>query len=331
MPFPGRIDSWLWDFGVAGATSTDSFPTYLYPSAGTFQVSLQATTDDNCIIDTTKDVIVNPLPIVSFLSDTIKGCQPLEVTFTDLVPNPSGYVVDVWNWNFGDAHFSTDASRATNIYDSYGSFDVQLILTTADGCQDSLSIPSMIEVWPKPVADFAIDPQPATELDAWITYTDLSLLDPISWWWDFGVDDSINDVSILQNPVYLFPDSGIYNTSLIVQNRFGCMDTVVRPTIIRPEFVFYIPNSFTPQDSKDDLNETFNGFGVGIKSYEMRIYNRWGETVYKSKDPILGWDGRIRNSEELAKQDVYVYVFEITDVFNKFHIYRGHLTLVRSK
>jgi gliding motility-associated-like protein len=109
------------------------------------------------------------------------------------------------------------------------------------------------------------------------------------------------------------------------------MDTVVRPTIIRPEFVFYIPNSFTPQDSKDDLNETFNGFGVGIKSYEMRIYNRWGETVYKSKDPILGWDGRIRNSEELAKQDVYVYVFEITDVFNKFHIYRGHLTLVRSK
>jgi len=331
MPAPGKVDSWLWDFGVPGATSTDSFPTYLYPAAGTYQVTLQATTDDNCVLDTTKEVIVNPLPVVSFISDTIEGCQPLEATFTDLVPNPTGYSVDFWRWNFGDAHFSDDASRATNIYDSYGSFDVQLILTTSDGCQDSLTIPSMIEVWPKPVADFAIDPQPATELDAWITFTDLSILEVNQWWWNFGVEDSISDVSTLQNPVYLFPDSGTYTTTLMVENRFGCRDTVIRPTIIRPDFVFYIPNSFTPQDSKDDLNEIFNGYGVGIKSYEMRIYNRWGETVYKSLDPNLGWDGKLRNSEDFAKQDVYVYVFEITDVHNKFHIYRGHVTLVRSK
>ncbi|MBX7181971.1 MAG: PKD domain-containing protein [Bacteroidia bacterium] len=331
MPFPGHVDSWSWDFGEAGASSTDSFPTHLYQTAGTFTVTLEATTDDNCVIDTTKDVIVNPLPVVSFTTDTIEGCQPLEVTLSDLITNPTGYTVDFWHWNFGDAHFSDDPSRATNIYDSYGLFDAQLILTTSDGCQDSLTLNDLIDVWPKPIADFAVDPQPTTELDAWITFTDLSTLFVTKWDWDFGVRDSINDVSTIQNPIYLYPDSGTYHPTLIVENRFGCRDTVTRPTIIRPDFVFYIPNSFTPQDGRDDLNETFNGYGVGIKSYEMRIYNRWGETVYKSENPKLGWDGKLRNSGDLAKQDVYVYVFEITDVHNRFHIYRGHVTLVRSK
>ena len=330
MDVTGSISSWNWDFAGLGS-ATDSATSYLFPNAGTFDVTLSATTNKNCTIDTTIPVLVNPLPLVDFAKDTLIGCQPLTVGFEDLNPSPTGYTVSYWNWNFGDSHFSNDGNRPSNTYDSYGDFDIQLILTTADGCKDSLTKVGFLTVWPKPIANFNISPQPTSELDAWITFTDQSLLEVNQWWWDFGVEDSTNDVSTMPSPMYLYGDSGTYETELMVENRFGCRDTIIRPVVIDPEFVFYIPNAFTPNDSRDTLNEVFNGYGTGIQDYEMRIYNRWGESVYKSRNQNVGWAGVDRNTADVAPQGTYVYVFEITDVNKKFHVYRGHVTLIRSR
>jgi gliding motility-associated-like protein len=327
--YGGLVSHWNWDFDGL-SSSTDSSVNYLFPAAGTYNVTLSATTDKNCTVDTIIPVLVNPMPIVNFAADTLIGCQPLTVRFDDLTLNPTGYTVSQWQWSFGDAKFSNQHPRATNIYDAYGNFNVQLILTTSAGCKDSLTKPNYITVWPKPIADFAITPQPATELDAWIAFTDLSKLEVNKWWWDFGIRDSTSDVSTNQNGQYLYPDTGTYYATLMVENRYGCRDTLVRPVVIRPDFVFYIPNAFTPQDSRDNINEIFNGYGTGIQDYDMRIYNRWGENIYHSKDKNLGWNGQVRGGSDLCQQDVYVYVFEILDIHQKFHIYRGHVTLVRS-
>lgn len=329
MPAEGLVSSWNWDF--AGLSSSDEFePTYLFPSAGTYSVTLSATTNRSCVRDTTIDVIVNPMPEVNFEANVLEGCQPLEVMFTDLNPNPTQYTVNLYQWSFGDAQYSNDP-RPTNIYNNFGTFDVQLILTTTDGCKDSLTLRNYIQVFPKPIAEFSVDPMPAYELDAFINFTDRSLYEVNRWSWDFGVASAIDDISSEQNPQFLFPDTGTFYTTLYVENVYGCLDTIINPVVIRPEFIFYIPNAFTPQDPREDLNEVFNGYGKGIKLYDMKIYNRWGENIYHSKDPNLGWDGKLRKSNELAKQDVYVYVFEITDINNKFYVYRGHVTLIRSR
>ena len=36
---------------------------------------------------------------------------------------------------------------------------------------------------------------------------------------------------------------------------------------------------------------------VGVKSYELRIYNRWGEEIFNSKTPEIGWDGNFPNGK----------------------------------
>ena len=66
---------------------------------------------------------------------------------------------------------------------------------------------------------------------------------------------------------------------------------------------FYVPNAFTP--NKDGINETFEPKMYNIVTYQIIIYNRWGERIFTSTNPENQWDGTYLNEE--VQQDVYVY------------------------
>lgn len=57
----------------------------------------------------------------------------------------------------------------------------------------------------------------------------------------------------------------------------------------------YFPAAFTP-----DGNGKNDGFGplgsiYSLENYELSVYNRWGERVFFSRDPLQKWDGKVRN------------------------------------
>jgi gliding motility-associated-like protein len=60
----------------------------------------------------------------------------------------------------------------------------------------------------------------------------------------------------------------------------------------------------------------------------MWIFDRWGAMIYYTGDIRKGWDGSIKGKNEPAKQDVYVWKVNITDVTGKKHRYVGHVTLL---
>jgi len=93
------------------------------------------------------------------------------------------------------------------------------------------------------------------------------------------------------------------------------------------EYLFFIPNAFTP--NTDGLNDFFNGIGKGVKTYKMYVYNRWGDMIFESSDKYTGWDGTGNGGEKLSQQEVYVYIFEITDFLDIEHYYVGKVTLIR--
>ena len=72
--------------------------------------------------------------------------------------------------------------------------------------------------------------------------------------------------------------------------------------------------------------------GVNLKSitsFEMLIFDRWGNKLYEQTDfSKAGWDGR-GPSGQLVGQDVYVYKISATDLYSKQHNYVGHVTVVR--
>ena len=61
----------------------------------------------------------------------------------------------------------------------------------------------------------------------------------------------------------------------------------------------------------------------------MSIFDRWGNLIYKTVDINLPWDGRFKNSTELAEADVYVYSIKIIDIRKDEYFYKGIVTLIR--
>ena len=245
--------------------------------------------------------------------------------FTDLSTiDPGGGVIDSWEWDFGDGSQAVTIQNPSYAFSSGGAFITQLIVTTNFGCSDTIT--DTIRVFPKPNAIFTVTPETGTILNPVETFTDASTGDSVSQWqWDFGD----GDISLLQNPVHTYRDTGIYTVLLTIADTNGCMDTAYALLEIQPDYIFFIPNTFSP--NKDGLNEVFmpKGIGVNEKFFNMKIFNRWGDLIYQTADLNAGWDGTSNNGKEGSQTDVYVWVINTRDLTGFPHTYTGHVTLIR--
>src|SRR6185503_4210613 len=96
---------------------------------------------------------------------------------------------------------------------------------------------------------------------------------------------------------------------------------------VLPEFTFYVPNAFTPDN--DGRNDVFTGYGSNFKNFEMSIYNRWGELIYKTNDYEKPWDGKVQGKGALSQIDVYIYKISVEDMTGGKRIFTGQVNLIR--
>ena len=96
--------------------------------------------------------------------------------------------------------------------------------------------------------------------------------------------------------------------------------------------VFYensvlIPNSFSPNG--DNVNDVFTISGSSIQSFDLHIFDRWGQVVFEIQDTDTskGWDG----TRDGIPVELGVYVYYLNVVFNdgKTKLVKGNLTLLR--
>ena len=115
-----------------------------------------------------------------------------------------------------------------------------------------------------------------------------------------------------------------------MENNLGCLDTIIRVVIIIPDYQLFAPNAFTP-DNNDLINDTWfpQGFGIDSSSFEMYIYNRWGDLIFETNDINNGWDGRANNGRKIAPQGVYVWLVLTKDLTGYPHEHIGRVTLIR--
>jgi len=92
------------------------------------------------------------------------------------------------------------------------------------------------------------------------------------------------------------------------------------------ETVLWLPNAFNPLSQKEE-NRTFKPVISFVSNYSLIIYNRNGSIVFKSTDPLKGWDGKA-NSGELLKQGTYVFLLKFRTKNNKFVEKSGQINLI---
>ncbi|MCE3296849.1 MAG: hypothetical protein K0R65_2563 [Crocinitomicaceae bacterium] len=89
--------------------------------------------------------------------------------------------------------------------------------------------------------------------------------------------------------------------------------------------LLYIPNTFTPDGSRH--NEVFKAYGEGIESFEMLIFNRWGELIYTMDSMDDYWDGRYKG--KLCQDGTYTWKVTYSDNSGEFKTITGHINLLK--
>lgn len=264
-------------------------------------------------------VNVNPLPLISLAPQSATGCDEVQLNFIDNDPNNTGCS---YSWNFGDSQTGT-GSATSHPYTASGTYTVNVVLTSPYGCIGNGSAIVNVTVFSSPHAAFEVSSHEVSELEPTIMFENECSANTIGWQWDFG-DNTVANVSDVQ---HTYTTTGTYNVRLIATSAGGCTDTSETPVIINPEFTFYVPNAFTPND--DGKNDVFYAYGNEIKDFNMQLFDRWGNLIYTSNDIGEGWDGRANNGSGIAQMDVYVYKITVKDFSGKTHKYTGHVSLLQ--
>ena len=142
-----------------------------------------------------------------------------------------------------------------------------------------------------------------------------------SYYWEFDNGEFSTGVS----PTTTYYNDGAVTVMLVAENQAGCLDTVYHTYYVQPEMVFFVPNAFTPDG--DGKNDYFAGDGVGVKEYEMRIFNRWGEIIYHSESKRDTWDGRVGGI--MSPNGVYVWKILLIGFDGTEYKKTGHVSLIR--
>ena len=114
-----------------------------------------------------------------------------------------------------------------------------------------------------------------------------------------------------------------------VDNKCGYASDSIYVTVEECDQKIYVPNAFTPNG--DGENDLFfpKGFSIDWNTFEMFIYDRWGELIYLTNDVNNGWDGKHKDSNELCQLGVYAWLIIVKDIYGNDIKLTGTVTLLR--
>ena len=130
--------------------------------------------------------------------------------------------------------------------------------------------------------------------------------------------------------IHEFPDAvSTYLVELTTFTSPDCYNTKTLTIKVNEENICYVPNTFTPDG--DEYNNVFiPRFGMSLipNSYTFLIFNRWGELVFESHDPLVGWDGSYGNL--MCPVGTYTWEVLYKDAAeNKKNKLVGHVNIVK--
>ena len=225
-----------WDFGDGSGVSNQENPPHVYTVPGTYDVSLIASSTQNCS-DTLliEELIVLEGPLGSFYFDIDSACVPATITFYGESDDYYDYI-----WDFGNGDLDTVsnviADTTVHVFNEAGVFFPNLILINSTNCQRALESPIPIVLEQLDV-DFAVLDTllcGITEVQFLNLTNSTEPINSIEWYFEGGTPTFSNDFE----PVVNYESSGNFDVMLRVDNGF-CLDSLTKEN--------YINNALVPQ------------------------------------------------------------------------------------
>ena len=309
-------DSYAWDNGVVNGQPFTPSQTNTYTVTGS---ALGCENTDQLTVTLVEN------PTVLFEADTTQGCVPLTVNFSNLT---QGNIANcTYTFSDGTVLSGCDVSYT---FTQVGCHNVTLEVENQTGCISSTTIEDYICVENYPMANFAFEPGEITNLENELSFENTSI-GGSSFEWSFGDGGTSNN----SNPTYVYDaESGEeeYEVTLVATSEYGCSDTVSTVIPVIEELIFYVPNTFTPDD--DIHNPTFKPVftsGFDPQDYTLLIFNRWGEVIFESRNADIGWDGTYsKESNQIVRDGTYIWKIEFkTKYTDERKVKVGHVNILR--
>ena len=316
VPVSGVAYSWSPSNGLNNPAISN--PTFDGTTPGLTNYTLTASLGA-CSATDQVTVTIYALPVITFNSDILSGCNPQEITFNNMTANAANCT-----WNFEGIGTVNSCGTTIQNYTSDGSFDVSLTVTDLNGCVNTLLNSDMITIFPQPDASFNATPTVLSTYNPFVS-TDNNSTNASNYSWDFGDGFTSNGF----NPDHTYPDeAGSYTIVLYATNGI-CIDSAKTTIEVKDELTWYVPNSFTPDG--DEYNNVFTPVfndAFDKQSYTMLIFDRWGEILFETHDTSFGWDGTYNG--QLCKEGTYTWKIVIKQKIKDYRIdLIGHVTILR--
>ncbi len=289
-----------------------------FPTEEIYEVAIH---DGGCSEPDTQHFVLNYYPknTFDFSSDIQSGCAPLEVQFTSDSESNSCF------WLVEDQVSVGGCDGVSYTYHNSGIFDVSLVQEYGNGCLDTLTKTTFIEVFDAPDIHFT----------SWPDDNELSVLDPVvdfentsdmslgTFEWTLFTQNatdtlynSFEDHPHVDFSPYLNPSNLDQNIiDLANQNAFvmqlslittdNCDVTVSKPIEFIHSSAVFVPDAFTP--NQDGINDLFKPYGHGILTncyYTFRVFSSWGNLIFETSDYTQGWDG-LDSKGDMVPQGTY--------------------------
>ncbi len=255
------------------------------------------------------------LPTAAFFTPEVQCGFEVELT------NQSA-VADDFLWVFNDPNnpgaTSTEFNPTYN-YAEEGNYEIMLIAEPGTICSDTFFADVNLLAPP----EVLVNPENATiKLGESVNIT-ASYDENYDYLWT--PSEWLSDTST--NAPTAMPQSDISYTILVTDSA-GCTTQAVVNifviTLCEEPYVF-IPTGFTPNG--DGRNDSFKVIGNDLDEVYLIVYNRWGEQLFESNDPSVGWDGTFKGKE--LPPDAYGFYAEVKCLNGDTFVKKGNVTLIR--
>jgi gliding motility-associated-like protein len=265
--------------------------------------------DRNLYLQTLFDVPYDPL-VIAMPNDTLL-CNGAEATLELFVEGGQPPYQILWE-NFLDDELAHTVSPTVGT-----TYEVVVI----DNCDYDISASTRVEV--ETVAATVVRYNLGDDKYDFSVITDPEEPFPgaFSFIWNFGDGSYAYERDVTHN----YDGLDEYDAAVTVITNNGCFD--VATVHLYGSAILYIPSAFTPNN--DGLNDAFQIVGRQIESFELFIYNRWGDIVYSSTSIEDSWMGNINGGDHFAPDGLYQWVIRVQGYDVDASEMRGVINLLR--
>lgn len=223
------------------------------------------------------EVIIYDNPSVNMSDDGVCLNDPVIITpsmsppgsYTFLWTQPNGFTTSAPEINIGAADPNHEGTY-------------QLIITNTNSCKDTADM--NLTVYALPGSAFTTD----------IIFFDL----PDTLFAAAGYQSYLWSTGDIYQSIMVH-DTGYYSVVITDGNNCQSESTIFVNTKDQKKFFYELPNAFTPNgDGLNDVFRPFTDFEL-ITKFSLSIFNRWGQMIYNTNDPVKGWDGKVNGLDAL--------------------------------